>query len=113
MICYKVVNENGDSLFMQGKYVLHYGIGEKVKPKIGKIFVFKTLATARRWAVRFDGKVLKCETDNITKIVAVPDLCHDETDKIVEKFWERGSFIYYSKYRGFYVCDALTVIKEV
>jgi len=58
--CYKVVaGINGKlySSFVTNQYKLEYKVGEITTPKIGKIFVFKTIEEA----VSFYGKNLRCE----------------------------------------------------
>lgn len=115
MKCYKVVRNNGDSLFVEGKYKLHYEIGKRIKCKIGKIFVTKTLEEARVWRYHGD-KIYECECVNLQKVkyLAILNFWYKkETDTRISNFWAGKEKCVYKNDSDIYFCDELTVIKEV
>jgi len=93
--CYKVVAKEGHdkeermtsiSLGDYEPFCLYYRIGKKTIPKIGKIFVFKTLAHANRFGWG-QFSVLRCQCGKLSvKFVRINLLVGDFTET-ARKFW--------------------------
>lgn len=120
-ICYKIVRKNSlGKLFscVDGQFALEYKVGEIIKPKIGKIFVFKDLP--KGWQVSqiispVWCKVFKCVASELVKADCY---CGSLMDFDIEYFWEYfadwGKFGNYPPpIRGTYFCSEIVLLKEV
>jgi len=76
-------------------WVVEYPVGEQVKPKVGKVFVFNYLYYAKEYAIKFIDKgddrtleIWSCDAHGeITELdeIAVP------YSNSIERFWNRAS----------------------
>lgn len=118
MRCYKLTTKEGNSLFVKGKYRLHYETGKRIEPKIGKIFVVKSLEQARN--IAFENynncRIYECECDNFQKVYCYAVLYYPdkrETNRRIKKFWNGEKMECIKADSDIYLCDSLKVIKEV
>lgn len=126
MKCYKLAKiRDGEyvSSSTTGSYKLRYRVGERVKPKIGKIFVYKTLDKAKDHLTQ--GRIiLECECDNMQKIESI-SFIHYYIGRIfnhigtaflenlaIKYYWSGWHYNMY-KVHDVYVCDSLKVLREV
>lgn len=134
---YKVVRKfNGKlvSVSTYGKYQVEYKIGETTKPKIGKLFVFNSLLSARNyisnieWQHNYpnDKAIFECEIRKPSLMRYIGDYRDDD----MKMFWEnrnlrieqriskeyRTQFSYHIAYRspcGTYCASEVKLLKEV
>lgn len=72
MIVYKVVSTRNNkyrSAIIINAAMIEYKLGELIKPRFGKIFVFKDKSRAIAWSERGLQAVLECETDDIPELL--------------------------------------------
>jgi len=117
---YKVVSEGHYDKRMKSMVVsdksdlcLTYAIGEKTTPKVGKIFAFNKLLSARRFAP--GSTVLYCKATGVKKpnFNYVPDIFL-EYFKDVKIFWKTlaiGSMMRLPIAKGTVLCDSITPIR--
>ena len=90
---YKVVKRNGDSCIVSRKYRLHYEVGKKIIPKIGRIFICGNIHEAKSFATEGIDEIYECTCEDVRvePVVPAPDLNNSEMeDEVIENFWIEG-----------------------
>lgn len=90
-----------------GDWRLEYRIGEIVRPKTGKLFVFANLEDARNYPVWFERDIFVCEAENAEKATRIASPGWPET---WENFWNGVSLASYLATPNTYMCDYLKVL---
>lgn len=117
--CYKVVSGiNGRlwSSYILGKYQLEYQVGKITVPKIGKIFVFKTIEDAAKFYSNRAGECLflyECECNELVK--QHTRSCLINFQHSIEIFWNglhNRCFEIHSPYQ-IYTTDYVKLVREV
>ena len=99
-IAYKVVSSDVDekvyySARAEDEFEEKYMLNRWTIPFVGKLFVFKTIKSAKAWLKHIipdqykTFTIFRCECDNISKLKSnsiVP--IYGATDEIIEGFWE-------------------------
>ena len=84
---------------------IEYKIGEEAKAKVGKIFIFKTLKSARKYIENAPSnfEILKVRAKNVAEL----PFCSGWISKGIKKFWYDYNYcsrrLYYYKCRANYV----------
>lgn len=113
---YKIVRNINGKLYSSnttGDYEIEYKLGEFVKPKIGKLFVFYLLEHAKRFRSFMDYEIYTCECIN-PRYHPLPVLCNDEI--YFDAFWN-SNYIEYNHIMfppDYYYCaDEVKLIEKV
>ena len=93
-----------------GDWRLEYRIGEIIRPKIGKLFVFANLEDARNYPVWFEKDIFVCEAENAEKATTIASPGWPE---MWEAFWDGRLFTTYLATPNTYMCDSLKVLEIV
>lgn len=93
-----------------GDWRLEYRIGEIIRPKIGKLFVFADLESAKNYPVWFERDIFVCEAENAVKATTIAS---PEWQETWEKFWNEELLGGYLATSDTYVCDSLKVLEIV
>lgn len=106
----RVMNGRFYSPIALGDWRLEYHIGEIIRPKIGKLFVFADLKSAKTYPVWFERDIFVCEAENAVKATTIASPGWPET---WEKFWNGESLASYLATPNTYTCDSLKVLEIV
>lgn len=111
---YKVVYKNLQSMVIHdSKYVVQYAVDQWVEPRIGKLFVFDDLETAKNWRMSKDGRRLfEVEVRDPEKVEVLTPII--PSDKDIEDFWkgEGHPSIYHSARNSVFV-SAVKLVQEI
>jgi hypothetical protein len=130
--CYKTPSGDfvSSSYYLEdSKYCIRYEIGKKAIPGIGCIFAFSSLVSARlhirNLQIRQDEYVcLEAEIELYhTQFKVVPNVCSQNTDKIIEDFWNKApgyevlltqyNGVMLEKYGDYILCESITPIRVI
>lgn len=91
MKAYKVVTKctnSSTSSSFTGEFALKYLMNKKIKPKIGKIFVFKTQKSAEIFAEKLDWYYFTVVEGEAEKCTSISKICKDMSAFDFEQFWK-------------------------
>jgi len=106
---FKVTRHDNASINRFGERV-YYEIGEWVKPRFGKLFVFDTIENTQNFIHDWGGfRLYRCEALNAERLNT---MCLPIMWDRFEKFW-KGQAVKYSTPTGTYGCDAVKLVERV
>ena len=98
--------------------VSYYPVGEVVKPKVGKLFAFSTLKTAKEYlkTYRNDRVIFRSEAMGVTKASKVIPFCNNDSS-VYEEYWKNGIKNLHIALQqppiGTVLCDTIKLLKQI
>ena len=117
MKAYKVVNSNcwSSVFFYRTNLSLKYKKHKTTSPKVGKIFVFKNLKSAKKYIELLEAnghsgsRIFSGEAENCKRMLYMSDWTHSEE---IQAYWEGFGVRKRTPY-GTYGCDTFTPLEEI
>lgn len=113
---YKVIKKNGDSCRVHRGYKLHYEIGKKVIPKIGRIFVWDNIYEAKSFAAEGTDNIYECTCEDVRLEPVIPDMGWFDSemeDEIIRDFWTGGGVRTSAIYKNKLTAKSITLVRKV